>query len=294
MKKILVLGSNGMAGHVISLYLEGIGYSVDKVARSQKVFKDTVLMDVTDFTALNELVSNGDYDCVINAVGILNADAENNHDKAVLLNSYLPNFLVSITKNIKTRVIHISTDCVFSGNKGGYVETDVTDTPTFYGKSKALGELSDNKNITLRTSIIGPDFNENAIGLFHWFMSSRNKGEISGYSKALWGGVTTIELAKAISKVINDDDISGLYHLTNTKSIDKFSLLNLFNKYFGSEALHISVNNEYTCDKSLKTANDVFIAPDYDTMIGEMREWINSNASLYSEYFKFLGGLMKC
>ncbi|QIV95702.1 dTDP-4-dehydrorhamnose reductase [Allofrancisella inopinata] len=279
--RVLVLGCNGMAGHVISIYLESRGHIVDKLARSQKVFADTILVDVSDFELLEKTIVEGRYDFVINAVGVLNADAEANHDKAVLMNSYLPNFLARVTKNLKTKIIHISTDCVFSGDKGSYTELDITDTNTFYGKSKALGELNDDKNLTIRTSIIGPDINENGIGLFNWFMKSRFSKELSGYSKAIWGGVTTIELAKSI-EIAMRNELSGLHHLTNNQKINKYDLLSLFKKYFADDSLNILKNECYITDKSLKSNNHFFNVPSYKQMILEMREWIVNNQEIYN------------
>ena len=283
MKKTLVLGCNGMAGHVISIYLESEGYVVDKLARIKSIFKDTILMDVTDFISLKNLILANDYDIIINAVGVLNTDAEINHDKAVLINSYLPQMLASVTKNTKSKVIHISTDCVFSGNKGYYSETDVSDASTFYGKSKALGELKDEKNLTLRTSIVGPDINEKGIGLFNWFMKSRRCSTLSGYSKSMWGGVSTIELAKAI-KLSIDDDLVGLYHLTNSKKISKYELLALFNTHFANDSICISQNDNYIADKSLISVHDIFDVPQYDIMIREIKDWIECNSNIYNWY----------
>lgn len=281
--RILVLGCNGMAGHVISMYLEEKGYIVDRVARKSLLFKETIIMNILDFDALKKLIRSTKYDCVINAVGVLNADAENNHDNAVLINSYLPHFLAKITLGLPTKIIHISTDCVFSGDKGDYCEDDLPDAKTFYGRSKALGELNDTKNLTVRTSIIGPDINENGIGLFHWFMKSRTKKEISGYSSAIWGGVTTIQLAKSIELAMIKK-ISGLYHLTNGCKISKYNLLQLFKSHFSSTDLNIVKNNDYSTDKSLVTKNCVFDVPSYETMVLDMQKWITNKSELYLYY----------
>ncbi|QIV94858.1 dTDP-4-dehydrorhamnose reductase family protein [Allofrancisella frigidaquae] len=279
--KVLVLGCNGMAGHVISIYFEEKGYIVDKIARKPAIFKETIVMDVSDFDLLKSCIISNKYDYIINAVGILNTDAENNHDKAVLINSYLPNFLAKITLYLPTKIIHISTDCVFSGEKGSYSEDDSTDARTFYGRSKALGELGDAKNLTIRTSIIGPDINENGIGLFNWFMKARKLSEINGYTRAMWGGVTTILLAKSIDLAIIKN-LKGLYHLTNGQKISKYDLLLLFKKYFACDDLNILKNDNYVTDKSLITKNQTFDVPSYDIMIQDMQKWIIDNKEFYN------------
>ena len=136
--------------------------------------------DATDFDSLNTIIKTGKYDTVINCIGILNQFAENNHALAALLNSYLPHFVAASANAVDAQVIHMSTDCVFSGARGQYTEDDFPDGTTFYDRSKALGELNDDKNITLRNSIVGPDINERGIGLMNWFM--KQSGEINGFT----------------------------------------------------------------------------------------------------------------
>ncbi|WP_373398913.1 sugar nucleotide-binding protein [Algoriphagus halophilus] len=119
---------------------------------------------------------------------------------SIFINSYFPHWLVSEADKYGGQVIHISTDCVFSGKKGGYIEADFRDADDIYGRGKALGELIGGRHLTLRTSIIGPELKSNGEGLFHWFMNQ--KGETNGYTKAIWGGVTTFELAKVIKDCV--------------------------------------------------------------------------------------------
>jgi len=112
------------------------------------------------------------------------------------------------------KIIQISTDCVFSGKDGGYKEDSFRDGDTIYARTKALGEINNNKDLTIRTSIIGPDINEDGIGLFHWFM--KQSGTIYGFRNAYWTGVTTIELAKGIEKFI-EYNVTGIYHFVPTE-----------------------------------------------------------------------------
>ncbi len=285
MKKIIVLGANGMAGHVVTLGFraEAEKYEVIAVARTNSPIEPEVLMDVSDFDKLEHLIKFCKVDIIINCVGLLNKSAEDNIDQAILLNSYLPHFLETITKNTKIKVIHISTDCVFSGSKGGYLENDVKDGKGFYAQSKALGEIVNQKDLTIRTSIVGTELKDNGIGLFDWF--SKQKGEISGYTQAFWTGVTTVELMKAIKSAI-EQDIVGLYHLVYLNKISKYDLVKLFAERFDGNKVKVNSDSIYRVDKSLlNTRHDFdYSVPNYDEMIIEMKEWMLKYKDIYLHY----------
>lgn len=281
--KILVLGGTGMAGHTISIYLHEKGFDVTTFSRKKFSYCKNINGNVTNFDNLNYIIESGNFDVIINAIGILNKNAELDKSNAVLLNSYLPHYLSEITKNSNTRIIHISTDCVFLGDKGNYYENSLKDGSTFYDRTKALGELDNGKDLTFRNSIIGPDMNENGIGLFNWFMSQ--KGNISGYSNVIWTGITTLTLAKAIEHTLMNN-LVGLYNLVNGEKINKYELLVLFNKYFEKSDVKITPTDKIKIDKSLiNTRTDLmFVVPSYEIMIIEMKKWIESHIKLYPHY----------
>ena len=280
--KYLVLGAGGMAGHVITKYLLEQGENVEGMARRKLNFCKTHILDALEFDKLRKLINDGNYDVLINCIGLLNECAEKNVDKAILLNSYLPHFLAEVTKDMHTRVIHMSTDCVFSGKRGGYTELDNPDGETSYDKTKALGELKDNKNLTFRNSIIGPDINVNGIGLFNWFM--KQSGEINGFEKSIWTGVTTLTLAQAMHKA-SYTGLTGLYNLVNNATINKYELVNLFNDYTGRKLIVHKVDG-INHDKSLIcTRNDFgFEVPTYEQQVKEMVNWIHSHKDFYPHY----------
>ena len=151
MRKILIIGIKGMAGHVIYNYLkQNENTSVFGIARNIIEEENVFNLDVSDSEELKNIIKNGGFDYVINCIGILNKDAEDNPAKAIWYNSYFPHFLEEITKTSTTRVIHISTDCVFSGKEyGGYTEDSYKNGIGYYAQSKALGELVNNKDIPL-------------------------------------------------------------------------------------------------------------------------------------------------
>lgn len=282
--KILVLGCNGMAGHLISLYFKEQGYEVIGFARSASQFLDkTIIGDASDMPLIKHILYEGNYDAVINCIGLLNQFAENNKAMAVLLNSYLPHYLVEITKNTQTKIIHMSTDCVFAGNNGPYYEDSFPNGTTFYDRSKAMGEINNDKDLTFRNSIIGPDIKETGIGLFNWFMKQENS--IGGYTGAIWTGVTTYTLAKAMEAALKQN-LTGLYNLVNNESINKYDLCSLFNKYFKAGEIEIYPNDKLQLDKSLRRKrNDFsFIVPSYEQQIKEMREWVDAHRELYPHY----------
>ncbi|WP_192983326.1 SDR family oxidoreductase [Marinilactibacillus psychrotolerans] len=283
--KVLILGGTGMAGHTISIYFKESDHDVTAFSRSKVDYCKNVNGDITDFENLEKIIKEGQYDAIINAIGILNQDAEDHKSNAVLLNSYLPHFLSDTTKEMKTKVIQMSTDCVFSGKTGGYSETSFRDGETFYDRSKALGELENSKDLTFRNSIIGPDMSERGIGLFNWFM--KQEGQINGFTKAIWTGVTTLTLAKAMEQALKEN-LTGLYNLVNNDTISKYELLKLFNKYMKNEEIEILPSDNLSLDKSLinNRTDFSFKVPSYEAMVAEMKGWIDNHKELYPHYFK--------
>lgn len=281
--KFLILGCNGMAGHTISLYLKEQGHDVFGFDLRRSPYIDSVAGDARDTTMIRDLVRGGRYDAVINCIGILNQYAEQNKALAAFLNGYFPHYLAEITADLETQVIHMSTDCVFSGKKGRYTEDDVADGETFYDRSKALGELNDNKNITLRNSIIGPDINPHGIGLMNWFM--QQDGPINGYTKAIWTGQTTLQLAKTMEAAAQAK-ATGLYNMVPADSINKYDLLCLLNRHLRHDAITIHPIEGINLDKSLyRTRFDFdYTIPDYERMVAEMAAWVRDHKDMYPHY----------
>ncbi|MEG1790788.1 MAG: sugar nucleotide-binding protein [Clostridia bacterium] len=281
--KVLVLGASGMAGHTVALYLNESGADVTALTRRPFELCNNIVGDATNLHFLENVIKEGKFDAIVNCIGILNKDAEENKANAVFLNSFLPHFLVFITQNTATKIIHMSTDCVFSGYNAPYKENSFHDGETFYDRSKALGEINDTKNLTFRNSIIGPDISDDGCGLFNWFMKQDN--EIHGFHNAIWTGVTTITLAKAIKKAI-ENNLTGLYNLVNNTSISKYELCVMFNDYFKEGKIEIVKDFRDMPNKTLiNTRKDFdFIVPTYRQMIIEMKEWILEHKNLYPQY----------
>jgi len=279
LQKILVLGSTGMLGHQVTNYfLTTDKYIVFNASFKNKLNDDTIILDVLDNNTLDDLIHKVRPDIIINCIGVL-IGGSSNIENAIYINACLPHRLKKIVKEYSCRIIHISTDCVFSGKSGNYAEDDFRDGYGVYAQTKILGEIIDDYNTTIRTSIIGPEIKINGEGLFHWYVNQVNS--VNGYTKEVWSGVTTIELAKIIDCVIQEN-IVGLYHATNNESITKNDLLQLFNKYTNKNLEIIPVEGKNS-NKSLIDTRRLIShkIPSYDEMVFDMVKLIKQQDNLY-------------
>lgn len=267
-KKVLLIGATGMLGHMVYKYFEGLGtYELFNAVYRTPLNEKSIVCNVKDQLALVSLFEKTQPDVVINCVGALLKESRENPSSAIYLNALFPHILKDLCNKQQAKLIHVSTDCVFSGKKGSYKEDDFRDADDVYGRSKALGEIFDEPHCTLRTSIIGPELKANGTGLFNWFM--HQQGEVNGFTQAFWSGVTTLELAKAIHKAI-ENNLEGLFHITNGQKISKYQMLLLFNQ-FKKEPLIIKPSNHYFADKSLaKSSKFNFEVPSYEEMISKI------------------------
>ncbi|CAH0300450.1 dTDP-4-dehydrorhamnose reductase [Peribacillus frigoritolerans] len=273
--KLLILGGQGMAGHMLKAYfIQNPQYQVFYTSRDLND-KKSLYLDVTDLTRLEEIIDTIKPDITINCIGILNEHASNNTKLAFQVNSVFPHQLVKLTERNGGKLIHISTDCVFSGTKGDYTESDIPDSTTIYGQSKHLGEIITEKHLTIRTSIIGPELKENGIGLFLWFMNQ--KGLVKGFEKVLWNGVTTLELAKAVDTMIQMN-ITGLYHLGSEEKVSKLVLLKMISEIFEKKDVEIIPDSNLVLDRTIKNTRTDFqyqVLP-YEKMLEELKEWLRN------------------
>jgi len=283
MIKVLVLGGGGMAGHIVSIFLREKGFDVDTLSAKHPLDENTYLINVMDLPKFRTVLEKNKYGAVINCIGFLVKKSEEHKDSAVYLNSYLPLFLENHYKHSQTKVIHLSTDGVFSGKNPPYRESSTYDAESFYGRTKALGEINNDKDLTFRMSIIGPDMKKDGPGLFNWFYGQ--KGEISGYTNVLWNGITTLELAKGMGAAI-EQNLIGLYHLVSEESISKFRLLQLFREEFDHKDLKIKPIEGVSLNATLTNTRTDFHhqIPGYKTMVHDMKTWIQRHAEVYRHY----------
>lgn len=296
MKRVLLLGTNGMLGSMLAQQFP-VGGGLTLFAAVRKDISPFLSLvhfggvmsglDALDFNPqardrLTEFVKIHDIDVLVNCIGVIKQRAAG-QDPVVTtaVNALFPQWLASICSSVGVRLIHISTDCVFSGSTGNYVEGDIPDASDYYGRTKALGEVGA-PHLTLRTSVIGPElpFNE-GLGLMAWFLSQKGPA-VSGYTKAIFSGVTTLTLAGLIRHVVLEQpELAGLFHVSSM-AIDKCALLQKINAAFGRK-LVISPDDALQIDRSLN-GERLFTqigwqAPSWDEQLASLNQWCVSFAA---------------
>ena len=257
-----------MIGHKIFQVLsKNRNLQIFNASRS-RLNTDTKIVDLSDMSQVEGLLEDVKPDVVVNTAGLLIEESESKPLDAVLLNAVLPLSLNSFSKKLDFRLIQISTDCVFSGDHGPYQVSDINDAKTIYGRTKALGEIIDRTNLTIRTSVIGPDLKVDGKELFNWFM--HQSGNVRGFCKSIWSGVTTLELAKCIENCILYN-VEGIHHLSSREAISKYDLLSLLNNFSTNEVNLEKTDGPVTNKVLLKNDEAVFsVNKSYRVLIEEM------------------------
>jgi len=273
-----------MIGHMAYAYLKSTDkYTITPVVFKNKINPEDVVVDVSEKQRVVDLIQTEKPDLIVNCSGVIIGGSKKYPDNAILLNAYLPHLLMRIADDMGCKLIHISTDCVFSGKKGAYGEDDIKDADDLYGRSKGLGEIVSDRHLTLRTSTIGPEIKKDGEGLFHWFM--QQSGSINGFTQAYWSGITTLELAKAIDKGISNN-LTGLLHVNNGEKISKYDLVNLFKTIWNKNNLEIVRYESKVVDKSLlKSTKFDFGIPGYKQMLLDQKEWMDDHKYLYNQMY---------
>jgi len=288
--KILILGGDGMIGHKMGQVLSAQNHEIvisirekkdltlKSISSKAKVFFNDFLKDnILDF------LDKVNPDVIINAIGItIRRGSTKNISDTIYLNSFFPHQLSNWALAFKKRLIHFSTDCVFSGSEGSYLEDTTLDALDYYGKTKGLGEINSKSSLTIRSSMIGPEL-FNKTELFEWIINNKEK-EINGFSRVMYSGVTTVYMAKLVADLIdNHKNLSGIYNVAS-KPISKFELLHLINDNFD---LGLIINDDKTVISN-KTLNDSKIekeiglqAPSWDELIFELKKDYMNFIDLY-------------
>lgn len=282
--RILILGGSGMLGHRLWVDLSKQHETWVTIRGSKTEFPDSPEfprnlirenVDALNFDQVTRALASIQPDLVINCIGLIKQMGHLARDPlfSISLNAMLPHRISMICRVAKIRMIHISTDCVFSGKKGNYTEEDQSDAEDIYGRTKFLGEVSYPHCITLRTSIIGREL-KNKLGLIEWFLAQ--KGQINGYKKAIYSGFTTDEISRIIQiYVIPNPNLSGVYHVSSDP-ISKYDLLQLTKKAFHRSDVDILPDEIFYCDRSLNSTRfrscTSYIPPTWEEMINELAE----------------------
>ncbi|MDY6854448.1 MAG: SDR family oxidoreductase [Thermodesulfobacteriota bacterium] len=278
--KILILGITGMLGHAVWFNLKesheafgSIRGNLKELSESCSLFNENdknILygIDVHNDNDLKRALDIAEPGAIVNCVGVVKQlDASKFPIPSISLNALFPHRLAKMCNERNIRMIHISTDCVFSGKRGGYVESNIPDAHDLYGRTKVLGEVTENDCLTIRTSIVGRQLSGSS-GLFEWFLSQN--GEVRGYRKAIFSGLTTYALSDIIRTLIEGHPtVSGLYHVSS-EPISKYDLLNKLKNLLKLDTEIIS-DDRVVIDRSLDSTKfreltHIYI-PSWDEML---------------------------
>ena len=281
--RLLILGGSGMLGHQL---WRGLHAQHDTWVTLRRPVPDFAVHnlfdeakaiqfdDITDDTALERALGQAKPEAVINCVGLIKQRDEASDEVLTLrVNAEFPHRLAKRCGEAGARLIHFSTDCIFAGTKGNYTESDPSDAADLYGQSKHQGEVADAHSVTLRTSVIGHELGTN-LALLDWFLSQRGQA-ISGFTKAIYSGFTTLEMARIVDRILTQHPaLSGVWHVAS-EPISKFALLQLCREKLGWEGV-IEPNDEFVCDRSLNADRfnqaTGYTPPSWEAMISELAQ----------------------
>lgn len=285
--RILIFGGDGMLGHEllrswkerhevwITLRQEKGAYAGRERALGEHVLFG---VDVRRLQDVVDAVAAARPQAVVNAVGIVKQRAAAKEAIPSLeVNSLFPHRLAQVCAAAGARMVHLSTDCVFSGRQGHYTEQDLPDAKDLYGRTKLLGEVAEPHCLTLRTSIIGLELGRKG-SLIEWFLAQQ--GRIKGFRRAIYSGLTTIEMARAIEHfLVKEPELGGLWQLSSG-AIDKYDLLTRLSRRLGRKDVEIVPDDDFVCDRSLDSsalmARTSYRVPAWDAMLDELAEAIRS------------------
>jgi dTDP-4-dehydrorhamnose reductase len=280
--RILILGGDGMLGHRLLRQLRSKHEVRVTLRQDLSAYQSFGLFDRTnsytgvdarDIDRLLGVLADFSPAAVVNCVGIVKQRAEAKDTLPSLeINALLPHRLAALARVAGARLIHLSTDCVFSGRKGNYCEDDLPDAEDLYGRSKLLGELTEPPCLTLRTSMVGPELSRKT-GLLEWFMAQRG-GRVRGFTRAIFSGFTTAELSRVIQRLLEAPAASGLYHVSSA-AISKHDLLTRINAALGL-GVDITADGGFACDRSLDSERFRnafgYVPPGWDAMVAELAQ----------------------
>lgn len=279
--KVLILGGSGMLGHQLYRKMRerfDTYATVRRISSSLPSYFDPLKLvegvDAVDFDSVIQAVGKVHPDVVVNCIGVVKQQSSAKDPITCLsINSLFPHRLARLCQAVRARLIHVSTDCVFSGKKGNYSEGDFPDAEDLYGRSKLLGEVHGAGGLTLRTSIIGRELGTRQ-GLVEWFLSNQGK-KVNGYRKAIFSGLTTVALSELIARIITSHpELNGLWHVAS-EPINKFELISLVRDIFAAD-IAIEPEDQFFCDRSLcdsrfRSATG-WAPPEWPAMIQAMRQ----------------------
>lgn len=282
--RVLVIGSAGMLGHITCCYLREQGHDVDDLSFPNKAFEDSCVLNLLNISELETFLSSRKYDLIINCAALLIDQSRAHCENAIFINSYIPHWLEQKFKNTKTKILQVGTDGVFNGGIPPYNENSPHLNSSIYARSKSMGELDNEKDLTVRSSYFGPDLKKEGKGLFNWFMMQ--DGYVGGFSDVIFSGVTSLEFAKFVNEF--GIKTTGIFNLTAEEPIDKYSLLCKIKEKYKKSNIWIGKNLQKS-EKMItySSRQDIgYVQKTYDSMINELWEYMDKHKSLYTHYYK--------
>ncbi|NOQ76562.1 MAG: sugar nucleotide-binding protein [Methylococcaceae bacterium] len=279
--KVLVLGGNGMLGQhfltawqqrheiMVTLRNSPSHYAGSTLLKKSNSFYNC---DVRNTQHISKLMQNFKPDAVVNATGVTKQLAGDNNTEAVIeINALLPHKLAQICEQFDARMIQFSSDCIFSGKQGNYIESDTSDAEDLYGKTKFLGEVDLPHVVTLRKSTIGLELS-GFHGLIEWFLAQ--EGEIKGFQKAIYSGLISNELVNVVEMILMDHKgLSGIWNVASSP-ISKYDLLIKLQQRLNLNKVHIVADDNFICDRSLDSSKfekaTGYIPPTWDYMLDDL------------------------
>ena len=287
--RVLILGGGGMLGHQLFQYIKAAGFDVYATLRRPldqyrafKMFSPSNVragLDLRDNDQTRRVLDEIRPDAIINATGIVKRRAESTNPIVnIEINSLLPHRMAAWCQDHSAQFIHFSTDCVFSGERGNYTEAELPDAVDIYGRSKLLGEVSGKGCLTMRTSMIGLEL-ENKLGLVEWFLSAGMR--VQGFRRAVFSGLTTMELSKVVSMLLARRSAKGIYHLS-AAPIDKYDLLVRLRARLGIVKEIVPIDTpviDRTLDSSRFRKEFSYNPPEWDQMLDELANDIRNRTN---------------
>ena len=281
--KILILGSTGVLGSTLNLFLKNKKLKLFFISRKKNLKSHKYLKDFTNYKKLENIITNINPEIIINCIGVTKFhNGYDNIKNTKLINTNLPIYLSKFCLRKKIYFLHISTDCVFLGNKGNYSEKSLKDAKDLYGLTKNKGEVKNKFSATIRTSFIGPETNSSK-SLLNWFLSQ--KKQVNGFSKAFFSGLTSIELAKIVYKyfIIKKDFYNQIINIGG-KKISKYKLLKIIKVVFNKK-IDIINYSRFQIDRSLNSTKFMRLSkyklPTWSHLINELKNFMKKNNYKY-------------
>jgi len=283
--KIAIIGATGMVGHVLFHELRRRNMDVIGIGR-RIIEKDIINFDLyTDCDQVKHLLQNSKFDVIINCSAILINESNINKLQAVYINSFFPHLLVDLFRNTNTKVVHLSTGGVFSGNDDFYFEENSLSPQTYYGITKAAGEFNNSKDLIIRSDLWGPDNKKDGTGLFNWFLNQN--GIVTAYTNVFFNGISNIELARIVLDLAN---YNGIVHIGTNKKCSKYDFLKKTRNVFNLENITLDKNNTIQKNVYLRSKKLLPYVNDFDSMIENVYQYMMNYKdyyiNIYSQLYK--------